>query len=216
LQQLTLTVEDHKTEVVRRFKYLGTVINDINDETEEIRARILAANKAYTSLQTLFRSKQIHRNNKIRLYKTLIKPILCCGSVTWTLTQTAGQMLNMFERKILRRIYGPTQKGGRWHPRWNNELYSLYNEPSIMEDIRIRRLGWAGHIIRMEEERIPKKVLNGKFHTTRPVGRPRTRWADVVQRNALQLLGIRGWRKRAENRDEWRRLMREAKDRKGL
>jgi hypothetical protein len=60
----------------------------------------------------------------------------------------------------------------------------------------------------MEEERIPKKVLNGNVYTTRPVGRPRTRWADVVQRDALKLLGIRGWRRRTENRDEWRRLMR--------
>ena len=41
--------------------------------------------------------------------------------------------------------------------------------------IKIRRLGWAGHLMRMEEERIPKKVLNGNFYTTRPVGRPRTR-----------------------------------------
>jgi hypothetical protein len=71
-----------------------------------------------------------------------------------------------------------------------------------VEDIKIRRPGWAGHIIRMEEERIPKKILNGNFHTIRLVGRPRTRWADVVQRNALQLLGIRGWRRRAENADE--------------
>ena len=61
-----------------------------------------------------------------------------------------------------------------------------------------------------------KKVLNGNFHTTRPVGRPRSRWADVVQRDALQLLGTRGWKRRAKNRDEWRRLMREAKVRKGL
>jgi hypothetical protein len=68
----------------------------------------------------------------------------------------------------------------------------------------------------MEEERIPKKVLNGNLHTTRPVGRPRTRWADVVQRDALQLLAIRGWRRRATNRDEWRHLMREAKAQKGL
>jgi hypothetical protein len=43
------------------------------------------------------------------------------------------------------------------------------------------------------------------------VGRPRTRWADAVQRAALQLLEIRGWRRRSANRDEWRRLMREAK-----
>ena len=85
-----------------------------------------------------------------------------------------------------------------------------------MEDIKIGRLEWVGHIIRTEEERIQKKVLNGKFHTARPVERPRTRWADVVQRDAPQLLGIREWRRRAANRDEWRRLMREAKARKGL
>jgi hypothetical protein len=67
-----------------------------------------------------------------------------------------------------------------------------------MEDIKIRRLEWAGHIIKVEEERFPNEVLHGNFHTTTPVGRPRTRWADVVQRDALQLLGIRGWRRRAE------------------
>jgi len=61
-----------------------------------------------------------------------------------------------------------------------------------------------------------KKFLNGNFYATRPVGRPRNRWADVVHRDALQLLGIRGWRRRAENRDEWRCLMSEAKARKGL
>jgi hypothetical protein len=80
-----------------------------------------------------------------------------------------------------------------------------------VEDIKIRRLKWAGHIITMKEERIPKKVLNGNLRTTRPVGRPRTRWADVVQ-----LLGTRGWRRRAVNRDEWRCLMRGAKAWKGL
>jgi len=85
-----------------------------------------------------------------------------------------------------------------------------------VEDIKIRRLEWAGHIIGMEEERIPKEGLNGNFHTTRPVGRPRTRWVDAVQRDALQLLGIRGWRRRGANRDEWRHLMRESKARKGL
>jgi hypothetical protein len=68
----------------------------------------------------------------------------------------------------------------------------------------------------MEEGRIPKKVLNGKFCNTRPVGRPRIRWEDAVQKDALQLLGTRGWRRRTKNRDEWRQLLREAKARKGL
>jgi len=85
-----------------------------------------------------------------------------------------------------------------------------------VEDIRIRILEWEGHIIRMEEEKIPKNVLNGNFHTTRPLERPRNRWADVVRRDALQLLRIRGWRRRATNRVEWRHRMREAKARKGM
>jgi hypothetical protein len=85
-----------------------------------------------------------------------------------------------------------------------------------VEDIKIRRLEWAGHIIRMEEERIPKKGSKRKLPYHKPVGRPRTRWAEVVQMEALQLLGKRGWRRRAANRDEWRRLIREAKARKGL
>jgi hypothetical protein len=58
-------MKDHDTEDVRSFKYLGTVINNTNDETEEIKARILAADKAYCSLQTILRSQQIHQNNKI-------------------------------------------------------------------------------------------------------------------------------------------------------
>ena len=94
--------------------------------------------------------------------------------MTWTLTQTAEQMLNTFEKKNIAKNIWPNTRGGRWRPRWNSELYSLYKEPNMAKDIKIRRLGWAGHIIRMEEERIPKKILNGKFYTTRPLGRPRT------------------------------------------
>jgi len=60
----TLTVDDHKIEVVRRFKYLGMVINYVKDEKEEIQARILAANKAYSSLQTIFKSQQILRKQQ--------------------------------------------------------------------------------------------------------------------------------------------------------
>jgi hypothetical protein len=94
-----------------------------------------------------------------------------------------------------------------------HKFYSLYNKLNIAEDINIRRLGWVGHIIRIEEERIPKMVLNRNFHTRRPVGKPRTRWTDEVQRDELHLLGIREWRRRAEDGNEWKRLMRDAKGR---
>jgi hypothetical protein len=52
-----------------------------------------------------------------------------------------------------------------------------------VEEIKFRRLGWAGHIIRMDEQRIPKKGLKGNFHTV-SMRRPRNRLADVVQSDA--------------------------------
>jgi hypothetical protein len=84
-----------------------------------------------------------------------------------------------------------------------------------LDNIEIGRLGWLGLFIRKEDERIPKeKVLNGKFDNTRPVGKPRTRWEDVVRRDTS--LGMRGWRRRAGAREKWRRLLREVRAQKGL
>jgi hypothetical protein len=73
-------------------------------------------------------------------------------------------MLNAFEKKILRRIYGPTQEGGCWRPRWNNELYSLYSELNIVEDIKIKRLEWAGHGRRKDSKNGSKRKL--PYHKT--------------------------------------------------
>ena len=62
-------------------------------------------------------------------------------------------------------MFGPTQEEGRRRPRWNSELYSLYNEPNIVEGIQIRRLGWRGHIMRRRkssEEGFQRKLLHQK------------------------------------------------------
>jgi hypothetical protein len=67
-----LAIKDHDIEVVTSFKYLWIAINNTNDGTEEIKARILAANRACSSLQTVFVSKQFNRNNKIRLARTVL------------------------------------------------------------------------------------------------------------------------------------------------
>jgi hypothetical protein len=66
-------------------------------------------------------------------------------------------MLNIFQKKIFRRIHGSIQEKGHWRPEWNGKIRSLYKDLNIIDDIKIRRLGWMGHIIKMEEEGIPKK-----------------------------------------------------------
>jgi hypothetical protein len=67
-----LALTDHDIEAVRSYKYLGSVNDNTNEETEEIRARITAGNTAYSLVHTTYRCKQIHRNNKIKLYETLM------------------------------------------------------------------------------------------------------------------------------------------------
>jgi hypothetical protein len=91
-----------------------------------------------------------------------------------------------------------------------------------VDEIKIRRLGWAGHVVRMEDERIlppppqrKEKVLCGKFRNKRPVGKPRTRWEDVVRRDTSQILGIRGWKGRAKDGEEWRPVLGETRAHKG-
>jgi hypothetical protein len=67
----------------------------------------------------------------------------------------------------------------------------------------------------MDNCRIPKKVLDGKFLGRRPVGRPRLRWKDIIRRDSL-LLNIRGWRRWAGDSDVWRRTIEEDRTRCGL
>jgi hypothetical protein len=69
--------------------------------------------------------------------------------------------------------------------------------------IRLKRLMWAGHIVRMEQHRIPKKVVGRCFGGGRPVGRQRNRCEDVIQRNAANR--IQNWKAAARNKEEWRK-----------
>ena len=77
---------------------------------------------------------------------------MACGSETWVLSQSDDASLGVFERKILRAIFGPTNDNGEWRIRYNNELYTLLKEDNIVTYIIIIRLRWAGHVIQPEEE----------------------------------------------------------------
>jgi hypothetical protein len=94
--------------------------------------------------------------------------------------------------------------------RHNKELYELLDGPDIVKLMKFKRLQWAGHIDRMDNSTVAKKILDGKFHGRRPVGRPRLRWEDNIRRDSL-LLNIRGWRGWAWDRDIWRGTAEEAR-----
>jgi len=118
-------------------------------------------------------------------------------------------------RKILRKIYGPVKENELWRTRQNDELEAIIMGENIVRFIKYQRIRWLGHIQRMQDTAIPKKMLYGKLCATRRRGRPRMRWLDDVSMN-LRKMGINEWRDRARNREAWRHIVVEAKAHPGL
>jgi hypothetical protein len=100
------------------------------------------------------------------------------GAETWVLSKADELRLGVFERKILRRIYGPICEGAIWRSRYNEELYCLYDETCLVITIRITRLRWAGHILQMQDNLPRKKTTLDKPEGRKQVGRPNLRWME--------------------------------------
>jgi hypothetical protein len=109
------------------------------------------------------------------------------GAETWTVTSKTEKMLMTWERKILRKIYGPTKENGQWRIKTKAELITKYKFQDIVTIIKIRRLEWLGRVIRMNENRSVKKIFEGKLEGRRGRGRPRLRWINNVQDNLRKL-----------------------------
>src|ERR1700744_132045 len=202
-------------EEANSFVYLGSLVNSENNIGEEIRRRVTLGNRSFYSLQKLFRSKTLHRNLKCQLYRSLVRLILAYGSEAWCMTQTDEQTILVFERRILRTIFGGIQIENNWRRRFNHELYELYAEPDIVKYIKINRLRWFGHVLRMDEESVPLKMLNGHPDGTRRAGRPKGRWKEPGESN-LKSLKVKDWRTLSRNRSNWRSMLEEAKTKKWL
>ena len=97
------------------------------------------------------------------------------GAETWILSKADELRLEVFERKILRRIYGPICEGAIWRSRYNEELYCLYDENDLVTTVRITRLRWAGHIVQMQDNLPCKEISLDKLEGRRRVGRPNHR-----------------------------------------
>ena len=81
------------------------------------------------------------------------------GAEAWTMTKKDEQVLLDFERKIFRRIYGPKYENGEWKSRTNRELEEMSKGENIVKWIKGQRISWLGHLERMEEDRMPKKIV---------------------------------------------------------
>jgi hypothetical protein len=143
---------------------------------EEIKSRLNSGNACYHFVQSLLSSRLLSWNVEVKVYKTVILPVVLYGCATWSLTLREENRLRVFEIRVLRRIFGPKRDEvtREWRKLQNEELHILYSSPNIRQ-IKSRRMSWMGHVARMGEERNVYRVLMGKPEGRRPLGRPRHR-----------------------------------------
>ena len=172
---------------------------------EEIKGILKAGNSYYYSAHTLLSSGLHSKNLKIKINKIITFAVVLYGCETWSLILRDISNVKVSENRILRRIFGPKRDAnGEWRRFHNEELHSLYRSPNVRV-IKSRRLRWAGHVARIEEDGSAFKILIGKRTGRRPLRRPWRIWEVNIRMNLKEIgVNARNWVDSAQDRDYWR------------
>jgi hypothetical protein len=172
---------------------------------------ILSVNRCYYAYGKLMKSRVLKRSSKLKICKSLIRPIVTYECEAWTLTNRDEQYLRIFEGRILRKIFGPVQnEDGFWRIRMNDVI----KKRSYSEICKKQKNGLAGSRD-MDRRKNPKRVLEWKPIGRRNRGRPRKRRIEDIEED-IQIMGMRGWRKFCKERAEWKKITEKAKTHSGL
>ncbi|KAK5643425.1 hypothetical protein RI129_007270 [Pyrocoelia pectoralis] len=125
---------------------------------------------------------------------------------TWVLNKEEEERLRKWESRMLRAIYGGIKTEEGWRRRTNQEIEELYERPDIIACEKGQRIGWLGHLERMDAVRLPKMIIY-----RRPIGKKRKgkRWMNEVEKD-LRDMKLGSWRETARNRGEWKKIVKEA------
>jgi hypothetical protein len=141
-QNRDMKIANRSFENVSQFKYLGTTITNQNLIKDEINRRLNYDNACYHSVQNLLSSRLLSKNLKIIIYKTIILPVVLYGCETWSLTLREEHRREVFENRVLRKIFGlkRDEVKGEWRKLHNEELHDLSSSPSIIRIVKARRM----------------------------------------------------------------------------
>ena len=201
-----MTVAGRKIKEVRDFKYCGGIVTVDGRMGKEISRRLAAAGETFWKLKKgVFGSTEVTLKVKIRVYVASVIVVLLYGGETWNVHAEEIRRLEVFHTNCMRCMLG---KSKRDHIT-NVEIRRMMGMERIEGMLMERRLRWLGHVARMEEGRIPKRMLFGRLEgATRAQSKPLKRWKDVV-RGDMRSVGIEDrWYGMVGERNEWRAKVR--------
>ena len=204
-----IIIDDTLLGNVDHFIYLGSSISCDGSLDKEIATRISKASQALGRLRNrVLIQHNIQLLTKLKFYNAVVLPSLLYGCDTWTLYRRHVKKLESFHKRTLRSILGI-----KWQDRITNlEVLDRANSTSIESMLIKAQLRWVGHIIRMEEFRMPRRLMYGELQLSkRNQGRPKLRYKDTVKAN-LQWCYIKPkeLEERAVDRAKWRALTHKA------
>ena len=194
---------DINIEQVTQFKYLGSILNSDNTVDAEVESRINKASQVFRSLSRLvWYQRKIKVSTKLKLFKAIIIPTLLYGSETWNVLQCHIQRLQVFTNRCLRIITGTSL----WDKLRNTQLRCNSKIERVDVMIQRRRLQWLGHLERMENSRLQKKLMVSKIaEGSRSQGGQKKRWHDLIYTDLKKLNIVDTWKTEARNRNDWRK-----------
>jgi hypothetical protein len=157
----------------------------------------------------------VYSDNHTKNVNTLFEQNSHLLSSKYVLPEADENALRVFERKVVRRVYGPVREDERWRIRSNRELEDILRGEDIVKFVKSQRLAWLGHVERMDEERMSRKLLHGKMEGRRRRGRPRKMWLQDLEED-MRVMQVGRWWEKVQSEEEWRHTVKDAKTHRGL
>ena len=195
-------INGNKINTVSHFTYLGSTLSQKANIDDEVNSRISKASAAFGRLHdSVWNRRGISTQTKLKVYRAVVLPTLLYACETWTVYQRHARLLNHFHTKSLRKILNI-----KWQEKVpDTEILARSGLPSIHTSLMQSQLRWAGHVVRMPDHRLPKRLFYGELtegHRAR--GGPRKRYKDALK-TALKAfdIGHDSWEAAARNRAHW-------------
>ncbi|XP_044760217.1 uncharacterized protein LOC123317675 [Coccinella septempunctata] len=170
-----LAIYDQSVEQLMSFKYLGANITSNRNLKNEVKAQTTRATLMSGYLRDFFwRNKYVSTRSKVRIYKTCVRPVMTYAIETRAENTATKRLLRTTEMRALRSIAGYALLDRKR----NEEIREICDIQDVVRWARKRRRAWRDHVDRMSDERLAKIAKEERPNTSRPPGRPPTRWYE--------------------------------------